>query len=545
MTSEIERVKELVEDMKNVKTGSNPEPILTNCKNCMKDLHDKCTRPETCLCSVDTEHGTKGKIVITKTTEDKKLKTMIDIFSVENNLKFDGEEKINDTCKILNKFWDFSNPYEILLYDGMRYSNDKAKRQINTWSQKIIPFCSKNNSNEVLFKMQVQNYVDLIEFDKDPNKLTLLSGILDITTMEEIPHTPLNLSKVLYPLKYSKPKFEIKDETIFEDIEKNLKDTEFYKYLVRSFTIDGKFKKVRLESTLENMARIFIKRAIDDKGFIHLGGGNNGKSVFLKYLQNLVGLENYVSIPLQTLGEDKFAKSSLEGISLNVYADLEEHALRHSGTAKNLFGGEPEMAQKKHGNAFTLRAFCAFVYSCNRFPKVYDQSEGFFRRWIINTWERDFENDPEKIEDLDKKLNNEEEKNKVFSSIVYLSAKINRDGKYTHVQNWRENQKQWNSNAEPLDSFISEYIIEDLDKSARKTKIETYKFYKNTMYDLEELPLSMKKFGSAMMEVYDEIKNDGVRYWLHIDLKKAKQILLPMKSKDDTKGSRINEDEDN
>ncbi|MCJ8306830.1 MAG: hypothetical protein HRU07_07270 [Nitrosopumilus sp.] len=353
--------------------------------------------------------------------------------------------------------------------------------------------------------------------------------------MKETKHTPKNLSKVLYPLRFIKPGIKINDETIFEDIEKNLKDTEFYKYLVRSFTIDGKFKKESLESILENMARVFIKRAVDDKGFIHLGGGNNGKSVFLKYLQKLVGLENFVSIPLQTLGDDKFAKADLEGKSLNVYADLEEHALRHSGATKNLFGGEPERAQKKHGHGFTLRCFSAFVYSCNRFPKVYDQSEGFFRRWIISTWERDFEKDSEKIPDLIDKLNDEDEKNKVFSSIIHLASKINRDGKYIHEKSWRENQKQWNSNAEPLDSFIGEYILEDLDKSARKTKIETYKFYKNTMYDLGELPLSMRKFGEAMIEVYDESKIDNIRYWLHIDLKKPKQIPLPLKSKDETK----------
>ncbi|MCJ8306829.1 MAG: hypothetical protein HRU07_07265 [Nitrosopumilus sp.] len=155
MTTEIERTKELVTHMKNVKTGSSPKPILTNCKKCMNDLHDECITPETCLCSVDTEHNTKGKIVYDpkKWTSDTAKATTIQIFSVDENLKFDDESKINSVCIVLNKFWNFSNPYELLMYDGVRYSNDQAVRLVNTWTQKLIPYCTKNNCNEVLFKM--------------------------------------------------------------------------------------------------------------------------------------------------------------------------------------------------------------------------------------------------------------------------------------------------------------------------------------------------------------------------------------------------------
>ena len=30
---------------------------LLNCKKCMQDKHDECTRPDTCLCSVQTSNN--------------------------------------------------------------------------------------------------------------------------------------------------------------------------------------------------------------------------------------------------------------------------------------------------------------------------------------------------------------------------------------------------------------------------------------------------------------------------------------------------------
>ncbi len=503
-----------------------------NCQNCKDTKCGKCEYPDRCRCAYYKHED--NLLTGVRVDFEKKVspKNLMEIFIVENNLRFDDETKIDSVCTVLNKFWNFVNPYELMLWDGMRYSSHKAESIIKEQTEKLIPNCKKNHRSEVLSKMEVLNYIELSNFDADPRKLTLLSGILDITTMESSKHTPSNLSKVLYPLEFSIPDFEIKDETIFEDIEKNLKDTLFWKYLKASFTINNRFNSVGLQTVLENIASVFIKRAIDDRAFIHLGGGNNGKSVLLKYIESLLGQENYVSIPLQTLGDDKYAIADLEGKSANVYADLEEHALKHSGISKTAIAGEPVRAQKKYGHGFTLRSFATFIYSCNRFPKVYDQSEGFFRRWIITKWDRDFENDPDKIPDLDKKLtSNQDEKNKVFSTLIYLSSKINREGGFTHTKPWKENQKQWNENAEPLDAFVENYIIEDLNEKARKTKIETYQFYKQTMYDLGELPLSMKKFGTAMIELFDESKVDGVRYWLHITFREPKQE--PLKEYDD------------
>ena len=94
---------------------------------------------------------------------------------------------------------------------------------------------------------------------------------MNLETLELNPHSPDHLSRVLLPVEYHKPEHD--------DIEKNLKDTLFWKYLTASFTVDGKFRQNDFDTVLEIIASPIIKRHVDEKAFMFLGGGENGKSV--------------------------------------------------------------------------------------------------------------------------------------------------------------------------------------------------------------------------------------------------------------------------
>jgi len=164
------------------------------------------------------------------------------------------------------------------------------------------------------------------------------------------------------------------------------------------------------------------------------------------------------------------------------------------------------------------------MFSCNRFPKSFDQSQGFFRRWIIVKWERNFENDPERIEYLREKLDeNQQEKNLVFSNLVQIANKLNKIGKFTHTKDWKTIQKEWNENADPLDDFATNYI---LDSDGDKTKRETYLFYKEYCFEKGENPLGMGQFGKQFAEYFEEDRNNQTRVWKNIDFKKPKQTTL-------------------
>ncbi len=439
---------------------------------------------------------------------------------------YEGEEKIGNVViklKKNNTFVTLRNTEEILIYNGKIYDHLQADTIIKEETEKLIPNCTKHNTLEVVDKIKRQTYTDLENFDIEPNLITVENGILNLETLELKPHTPKFLSRVLLPVEYQKPKHE--------DIEKNLEKTLFWKYLKSSFTVDEKFRKEDFESVIEIISSTIIKRHVDEKAFMFLGQGENGKSVCLRYIESIIGKKNITNISLQDITDDKFMRADLAGMSANIFPDLEQNELRHTGKIKAITSNEPIEVQKKYGQPFKLYPFCKLLFSCNRFPKVYDQSQGFFRRWMIIRWDRNFEHDPERIEYLKETLEiNQEEKNLVFSCLVNIASKLNKVGKFTHSKDWKTIQREWNENADPVDDFDSNYII---DSETHKTKRETYQFYKNTMLDKGETLLGMGQFSKAFSEYHDEDRISDAstngrteRVWLNIDFKIPKQTTL-------------------
>ena len=494
---------------------------LINCVNCIADKHDSCLNEKSCLCSVETNHNAPTLKDGVKVIENEiTTEILLHHYVIQHEYTFTGPERIDKVAEVLLKFYKFvtiMSTEELLYYNGKVYDYLNAEKIVKRETEKLIPNCPAHDVNEVVSKIKRLTYADLEDFDKDPRLITVENGILNIETLELKPHTPEHLSKVLLPVEYHKPESE--------DIEENLKDTLFWNYLKRSFTVEGEFRKEDFETVLEIIASPFVKRHVDEKAFMFLGGGENGKSVCLEYIESMLGIDNVSHIPLQTIAEDKFMSADLDGKSANIFSDLEQNELRHSGKIKNIVSGEGLQVQKKHKNPFTLYPFCKLMFSCNRFPKSFDQSQGFFRRWIIVKWERNFENDPERLPLLKEDLkNNREERNQVFSNLVGLANKLNQSGKFSYSKDWKTIQKEWNENADPLNTFIDNYI---LDSDNNKTKRETYNFYKEICHEKGEIPLGMGQFSKAFAEMFDEDRiRDGnrvERVWLNIDFKRPKQ----------------------
>jgi P4 family phage/plasmid primase-like protien len=440
-------------------------------------------------------------------------------YTLTNSVKHREPERIDVVTKRLiekHNFVTAINTDKIYLFTGKIYENEKALSIIKEETEKQITHCSTNDSNEVISKIKRKTYKNLIDFDSDSNLLTVENGILHLDTLELTPHTPTNLSKILIPCEFITPKSD--------DINKNLKKTLFLKYLKNSFTVKGKMVPEDFETVLEVMASMFIKHQIDEKSFMNLGNGENGKSVLLDYLSSLIGKNNISHIPLQLLADDKFAMARLDGKLANIFADLEKNELRHTGCIKVISSGEPIFAQNKGKEGFDLYPISKLIFSTNKFPKVFDQSQGFFRRWIIIKWNRNFENDIDRIDNLKESLiGNQDEKNLVFSSLMQIARQLKIKGKFTHTQDWKTIQKLWNQNADPLNDFIENCIV---DSTSWKSKRDTYQFYKQKMFEKGEIPLGMGQFSKGFSEYFEDSKSDSVRIWLNIDFRLPTQTKL-------------------
>jgi len=135
------------------------------------------------------------------------------------------------------------------------------------------------------------------------------------------------------------------------------------------------------------------------KAFMFVGGGANGKSTLIKLIKTLLGPENCASVALQHLEMDKFALASLFGKLANLYADLPSRALQQTSIFKMLVGEDLIPGEQKFKNKFFFTNYSKQIFSCNQVPKSPDDSDAFFRRWIILVFPNKFLN-----EKADKKL---------------------------------------------------------------------------------------------------------------------------------------------
>ena len=404
---------------------------------------------------------------------------------------------------------------EILYWNGKIYDSKNAIPKIKAKTENQIVNCTESDRNEVVNKIKALTYTNIDEFDNDPNIITLESGVFNISTGKEVPHTPTNLSKTLIPCSFIENVVDISE-------------TKFWNVLTTICTSDGMLDEELRTNVLEMYASCFIKQQIDEISFISFGTGSNGKSLVLEYLESLIGKDNVSRIPLQELADDKFASADLVGKMANIYTDIGTNALRHVDKIKNLSSGEKIRAQFKHGQGFTLIPYAKQIFSCNRFPKVYESSNAFFRRWkILNFRHRFLKTDKDYDPKLKFKLiDDQEEKNLVFSFVIAISKRLLETGKFTHSTNPVKNSELWNANADPVQNFVDNYTIETEHECNRSFK-ETHVFYKETMFSIGETPLRFRQFNKEFSEHYEESPRHGkARTWLNLDFKRPEQKTM-------------------
>ena len=547
-------------------TLDSEDKTITNCDFCVKDDFENCTKGGQCpanpnkpqlkkliLCDYCKDGGDwkaheeceKNYIANGMSTfcqcpslsHGRNATTSMKPVSFMDKIKFDAQtletvkhehkDRIDVIATRLIDKYNFQTAREtdtIYYFNGKIYDSKNCESVIKQETEVQIVECTKSDKAEVIDKIKSRTYETLDHFDKDFDTLVVQNGILNLETMNLAEHTPLILSKVLMPCNFVKPEFEIDYDDLFNSLKNNLKDTLFWKFLESSFTKDYIVDEESMLSVLEMMGSTIIRKQIDERSFIMLGNGANGKSVCLDYLSALLGKDNVSHIPLQVLAEDKFASARLDGKHANIFSDLERNELYHTGIIKDLSSGEPVHAQLKNKNGFDLYPFATLVFSCNKFPRVFDQSQGFFRRWILVKWERNFEKDPQRNDSLKKELlEKTEEMDLVFSCLCYVAKKLYDSNRFTNPKDWKTVQKLWNENSDPLNWFVENYII---DSNGSRSKRDTYQFYKRIMFEKGEVPLGMGKFSKAFSEYYEDSKSDHERIWLNIEFKEPKQSTL-------------------
>jgi P4 family phage/plasmid primase-like protien len=120
-----------------------------------------------------------------------------------------------------------------------------------------------------------------------------------------------------------------------------------------------------------------------------VGGGSNGKSVFMEIVEALFPPSARATIPPQELASE-YNRADLEGRAINVVRELPEAELLDTTKLKALITCEPIRGRKIYGHPFLFTPRCGQLYSANALPTVRDRSHGFWRRWLVVSFDQEF-----------------------------------------------------------------------------------------------------------------------------------------------------------
>lgn len=286
------------------------------------------------------------------------------IISIENILSIANHNKWG-----LCKKHDF-----IYLYNGQYWQEiDKELFQnfLGEASEKmgVVKFTSKHYEfREKLYRQFLSMaYLPEPENSKDAVLINLMNGTFKITANEskltkfDSRHFLTYQLPFTYDPSATAPIFEKYLNTVIPDIERQMILAEY-------------------------LGLVFIKngnKAIkEEKALILYGTGANGKSVFFEVVNALLGDDNVSNYSLSSLtNENGYFRAKIANKLVNYASEI--NGKLEASIFKQLVSGEPVEARLPYGQPFTLREYARLIFNCNELPKDVEQTNAFFRRFLI------------------------------------------------------------------------------------------------------------------------------------------------------------------
>jgi len=194
------------------------------------------------------------------------------------------------------------------------------------------------------------------------------------------------------------------------------------------------------------------------KAIMLLGGGGQGKSVFLKVLAEILNTANVSAASLQTLVDNRFATADLYGKLANISGDIPDMALSNTGIFKALTGDDRIRAELKGKDPFNYWNRSKLIFLANQLPPTKDKSTGYMRRWLLIDFLRDMVATP------NPRLSAEllAEKDGIFIWMLEGARRVSEKG-FTYTSNSEEMAKRYIERSEPVTLFLEECCKEDFD----------------------------------------------------------------------------------
>ena len=218
--------------------------------------------------------------------------------------------------------------------------------------------------------IQCERSVDAIR--PDPDFICLSNGTLNVVTRNLEPHSAEHMLLNRIPHAYSA----------------NAGCDGFIRFLNSIWAGDRDCEQ-KIQAIRQWIGYQLVSDSRMQKMLILNGQGANGKSVLMDLIRKIVGEENTSSAMLDRL-RHSYVRATMEGKLLNISADLPKKGIVADGDLKALIGGDAIEVALKHKPSRTIKPYVRLMVATNNMPDCKDTSDGYFRRLMILTFNRQF-----------------------------------------------------------------------------------------------------------------------------------------------------------
>ena len=362
---------------------------------------------------------------------------------------------------------------------------------------------TKSHYANILHDLKGLSYTDVV-FSK---KVAVENGLLDVETGELIEPTLEEMTYYSIPVKYDPDAKKIENWLEFLKQVVNPEDIpllqEWFGFCLLP---DYRFHKVL---------------------WIH-GDGRNGKGVFDRTIQGIIGKNNVSALGLEELdGSHRFALSQLLGKLYNTCSEPTTNKIFRTEIFQKVTGGDTIKAELKGVNDRLEFVNCAkLTIIGNKFPKIDAPTTAFKDRMMFVKFPNFF-SDKDRIANLENVwLNDPEQKSAILNwALEGLHRLISQNG-FTQTKTQKETEIEFNRVSNPPGAFIMEMGI--LCKTLVTTRAANLAAYQEYCEDIG-VTADAKTLTQAMNRLAPKVKDGWIykpkkeRAWLGFGLKNIDQ----------------------
>ncbi|MCL4283401.1 MAG: hypothetical protein KJZ58_14210 [Flavobacteriales bacterium] len=269
--------------------------------------------------------------------------------------------------------------------------------------------------------------------------------------------------------------------------------------------------KARQLILAESVARVFINTAelkLEQVPLLY-GTGANGKSVFFDVVNALLGGDtNVSSYTLQQLTDESgYFRAKLANKLVNYASEI--NGKMDANTFKNLASGEPVSARLPYGEPFTVTRYAKLMFNCNELPREVEQTDAFFRRFLLIPFEVTIP-DAEQDRELSGKIIGNELSG-VFNWVLDGLQRLLRQKRFTQSKAVDDALTQYRTRSDSVRSYLEEHGLQP-SVDAHKPLKDIYTAYTVHCRESGSHPCALRTFAERMRNMgFTITRSNGIR----------------------------------